>query len=46
MRTSVWIEQEIEVEVSAADAVAAICELDPSERMPMALHGFRTAPAS
>ena len=40
MRTIVWIEQEIEVEVSAADAVAAICELDAPERMPMALHGI------
>ncbi len=40
MRTSVWIEQEIEVEVSAADAVAAICALDEPDRLPMAINGI------
>ena len=37
MRTKVWIEQEIEVEVTAADAIAALSELPEPDRLPLAL---------
>ena len=42
MRTRVWIEQEIEVEVSAGDAIAALMDLDAPERLPMALSGINS----
>lgn len=40
MRRRVWIEQEVEVEITAEDAVVAILELDQPERLPMALRGI------
>ena len=40
MKVRVWIEREIEVEVTAEDAVDAILNLDEPEHLPMALRGI------
>ena len=40
MKKKVWIEQEIEVDISAEDMVAAICELDELDRLRVSLKGI------
>ena len=42
MKARVWVEQEVEVEVSAADVVAALGDISEPERLPMALGGIST----
>ena len=40
MRVKVWVEQEVEVDVSADDAIAALMDLGEPARLPMALSGI------
>lgn len=40
MRAKVWMEQYVEVDVSAADAIEALMNMDEPERLPMALGGI------
>jgi hypothetical protein len=40
MKKIVWIEQQIEVEISAEDMVESICELDAPDRLILALRGI------
>ncbi|NUP87458.1 MAG: hypothetical protein HUU30_17130 [Burkholderiaceae bacterium] len=40
MRAKVWVEHEVEVEISAGDAISALMDLDEPERLPMALSGL------
>lgn len=42
MRTKVWVETEVEVEVSASEMIAALSDLPTPEKMGLALSGMST----
>lgn len=43
MKTRVWVEHDVEVEISASDAVAAILELPEPLQVPVALNGINAS---